>query len=160
MCLWSGPAIDPDRSGRERGNIGRWSRHEIRVGERLGWGRKPWRPASGTAPARDGAGADSPMRRVRTDGHRLAAPGKRSWIFSFRIAARPVPDGSGVGGPLRTTGKLALRCATQHAVQFALIDFRGGGGRQIGKKGVDYVLHPRETQLARIDSGEAGGGEH
>src|SRR5712692_3084170 len=132
MCLWSRPAIAPDRSGGERGNTGRRSRREIRVGERLGCGRKPCRPAGGTAPPRDPAGADSPMRRVRTDGHGLAA--KRSWIFLFRIAAGPVPFGSGIGGSLRTMGKLALRGATRQAIHFALVDFRRGGGRQIGRK--------------------------
>src|SRR5260370_41690714 len=106
MYLGSRPTKDPDGPGREGENMDRRCRRGIRVGERLGWGRKPWRPASGIAPARDAAGAGSPMRRVRTDGHKLAAQGKRSWIFSSRIAARPAPDGSGISGPLRTTGKL------------------------------------------------------
>src|SRR6266508_43362 len=126
MRLWSRPATDPDTSGEERGNTGRRFRHETGFGERPGGSRKPYWPAVG-----------HPLRRVRTGRCGLGAAGKSSRLLVFRIAAGPGPDGSGIRGPLRTMGELALRGAAQHAVEHALVVLWGSCGRQIGKTGVD-----------------------
>src|ERR1035437_3194520 len=107
------------------------------------------------------SGGGWPSDEEGADSRIWGAAGKILWaFFPFREVVSPGPDGSGVGAPLRTTGEFALRRAAQHAVQHALVGFWGVGIRQTGEAGVDHVLYPREAQLARIDSGDVGGGAH
>src|SRR5437868_3116516 len=141
MRLWSRPATDPDTSGEERGNTVRRFRHETGFGERPGGSRKPCWPAGGTAPPPDRAAVGHPLRRVRTGRCGLGAAGKSSRLLAFRIAAGPGPDGSGIRGPLRTMGELALRGAAQHAVEHA-------AGSLVGKLRPSAWEDRRCTRLA------------